>query len=99
MNPYRAPVERPRRGPWQERAACLKADDNEKGVFITARIQPGNAEAREVRNKFCHPCPVRQQCAQWAAGEVMFAGVAAGYIWSSPHGGAGGRPPARPIPA
>lgn len=51
-----------RRDGWKELAACRTDDGSLNEAFFTQ----SEAAARDLNKRFCHPCPVAEECTQYA---------------------------------
>lgn len=65
---------------WRLDAACADASKSEQRIMTSTRSAVGasSREARRVARKYCTHCPVTRECADWAMGELYFAGIAGG---------------------
>lgn len=66
---------------WRDRAACASANPAEQAAMTDGTGHTGLRAAREAARKFCDDCPVRTECFNWAQGERLFMGVAAGMLF------------------
>jgi hypothetical protein len=65
---------------WQDRALCGSAAEEDKDQFTNS--YPVIEVARDLVRRFCHQCPVMNECRTWATGERHFSGVAGGALFS-----------------
>lgn len=62
---------------WRSEAACR--GHAEAWIFdVTYRDKGAELERA---GRVCKTCPVQRECAEWAAAEPGFEGVAAGWVW------------------
>lgn len=73
---------------WQDKANCRGSDIATWFEFTHLPQGRGGAQARaeDLNARFCHDCPVIDQCREWAEDDKYFYGVAAGIAYSEESG-------------
>src|SRR5688500_13009774 len=74
-----------REGDWRARAGCARATLAEQIVLTSGPPNHNGAGSysahRQTARKFCHDCPVRIDCLNWAWDENHFVGIAGGMFF------------------